>query len=107
MGSLGVKRLGCETDHSPPSSAKVEEWVQLYLHSPKTPSWHGARLKHSDNYTLLFVWLKVLTKLCKENCVTSYWKWETGISWHKYILFITLATPNEVQQPIWEPGDFT
>jgi hypothetical protein len=35
MGSfLGVKRLGRETDHSPPSSAEVKEWVELYLHSP-------------------------------------------------------------------------
>jgi hypothetical protein len=32
--SLGVKRPGRETDHSPPSSAEVKEWVELYLHSP-------------------------------------------------------------------------
>jgi hypothetical protein len=25
MGSLGVKRLGCEADHSPPSGAEVKE----------------------------------------------------------------------------------
>jgi hypothetical protein len=25
---------GCEADHSPPSSAKVEECGELYLHSP-------------------------------------------------------------------------
>jgi hypothetical protein len=31
--SLGVKRLGREADHSPPSSAKVKERVELYLHS--------------------------------------------------------------------------
>jgi hypothetical protein len=30
----GVKRLGREADHSPPSSAEVKEWVELYLHSP-------------------------------------------------------------------------
>jgi hypothetical protein len=36
--------LGREADHSPPSSAKVKEWVELYLHSPSTPSWHGAQL---------------------------------------------------------------
>jgi hypothetical protein len=40
--SLGVKRLGCEADHSPPSSAEVKECVELYLHSSKTPSWCGA-----------------------------------------------------------------
>jgi hypothetical protein len=31
--SLGVKRPGCEADHSPPSSAEVKECVELYLHS--------------------------------------------------------------------------
>jgi hypothetical protein len=36
--SLGVKRPGCEADHSPPSSAEVKEWVELYIHSPNTPS---------------------------------------------------------------------
>jgi hypothetical protein len=40
--SLGVKRPGRETDHSPPSSAEVKECVELYLHSPNTPSWRGA-----------------------------------------------------------------
>jgi hypothetical protein len=39
---LGVKRPGRESDHSPPSSAEVKEWVELYLHSPNTPSWRGA-----------------------------------------------------------------
>jgi hypothetical protein len=32
--SLGVKRPGCEADHSYPSSAEVKEWMELYLHSP-------------------------------------------------------------------------
>jgi hypothetical protein len=30
--SVGVKRPGREADHSPPSSAKVKECVELYLH---------------------------------------------------------------------------
>jgi hypothetical protein len=29
--SLGVKRLGREADYSPPSSAEVKEWTELYL----------------------------------------------------------------------------
>jgi hypothetical protein len=35
-GSLspGVKRLGREVDHPPPSSAEVKERVELYLYSP-------------------------------------------------------------------------
>jgi hypothetical protein len=43
--SLGVKWPGREADHSPPSSAKVRECVEIYLHSPNTPSWSGAELK--------------------------------------------------------------
>jgi hypothetical protein len=34
---------GREADRSP-SSAEVKEWVELYLHSPSTPSWRGAEL---------------------------------------------------------------
>jgi hypothetical protein len=38
----GVKQLGSEADHSPPSSAKVKECMELYLHFSNTFSWHGA-----------------------------------------------------------------
>jgi len=40
--SLVVKQLGREADHPLLSSAKVEECIVLYLHSPNMPSWHGA-----------------------------------------------------------------
>jgi len=40
----GVKRPGCEADHSPPSSSEVKESVELYLHTPHTSSWCGAYL---------------------------------------------------------------
>jgi hypothetical protein len=30
---LGVKRPAREADHSPPSSAEVKEYVELYFHS--------------------------------------------------------------------------
>jgi hypothetical protein len=44
---------GRKADHSPLSSAKVKEWVELYLHSPNTPSWRGAQLgEHRDDLTL-------------------------------------------------------
>jgi hypothetical protein len=49
--SGGVKRPGREAGHSPPSSTEVKEWVALYLHSPNTPSWRDAQLKHRDNFT--------------------------------------------------------
>jgi hypothetical protein len=53
--SLGVKQLECEADHSPPSSAKVKERVELYLHSLNTPSRRGDQLKHRDNFTFTFI----------------------------------------------------
>jgi hypothetical protein len=40
--SLGVKQPECEADHSPPSNAEVKECMELCLHSPNTPPWHGA-----------------------------------------------------------------
>jgi hypothetical protein len=38
---------GREAGHSPPSSAEVKEWVELYLHSFNTSSWRGAQFKHN------------------------------------------------------------
>jgi hypothetical protein len=53
--TLGVKRPGREADHSPPSSVEVKECVELYLHSPNTPSWRGAQLKHGDAFTFTII----------------------------------------------------
>jgi hypothetical protein len=50
--SVGVKRPRREADHSVLSSAEFKQWVELYLHSPNTPQWCGAQLKHRDNFTL-------------------------------------------------------
>jgi len=41
--SLGVKLAGHKAGHSSLSSAKVKEFVELYLQSPNMPSWHGAQ----------------------------------------------------------------
>ena len=35
----GVKRLGCDVDHPPPSRVEVKERVELYLYSPSGPLW--------------------------------------------------------------------
>jgi hypothetical protein len=51
--SLGMKRIGREADHLPPSSAEVKECVDLYLHSPNTPSWRGAQLKKAQGQLCL------------------------------------------------------
>jgi len=34
----GVRLPGREADYSLPSSAEVKEYLELYLHSPNTPS---------------------------------------------------------------------
>jgi hypothetical protein len=54
---------GCEADHSPLSSAEVKEWVELYLHSPNTSSWHGAqfgehRVRDRDMSKHVYLWYK-------------------------------------------------
>jgi hypothetical protein len=53
MGTMG-SFPGGKADHSPASSAEVKVCVELYLHSPSTPSWRGAQLKHRDNFTFTF-----------------------------------------------------
>jgi hypothetical protein len=67
--SLGIKRPGREAYHSPPSSAEDKESVELYLHSPATPSWHGAQLKHRDFYLYLLHTKKEVNMLgCLSTC---------------------------------------
>jgi hypothetical protein len=51
--SLEVRWSRREADHSPPSSAEVKEWVELYLHSPNTPSWRDAQCKKKSVATTL------------------------------------------------------
>jgi hypothetical protein len=69
--SLGVKRSGREAHHSPPSSAEVKEWVELYLHSPIAPSWRGAQLKHRDNFTFTFI----VSGIYSEGKAAGTWSW--------------------------------
>jgi hypothetical protein len=38
---------------------RSQECVELYLHSPDTPSWNCARLKHRDNFILTYLTLSV------------------------------------------------
>jgi hypothetical protein len=68
--SLGVKRLGREADHSPPSTAEVKECVELYLHSPNVPSLRGAQLKVQRQLYLLH--LKYTLNLNLKDSSLSY-----------------------------------
>jgi len=44
--------------------------MDLYLHSPNTPSWCGAQLKHRDDFTLPYLTLplNVAMPVCKKQC---------------------------------------
>jgi hypothetical protein len=98
--SLGVKRPGREVDHSPPSSAEVKECVELYLHSPNTPSWRGAYLKHRDNFsfTFTFTYLIMTSTFHRQNIpltihhnvmVTYMILWSIGMSDRQMSLSLT------------------
>jgi len=39
---------------TPLSSAEVKECVELYCHSPNTPSWHGAQFKKKQGQLYLY-----------------------------------------------------
>jgi hypothetical protein len=61
--TLEVEWPGHEADYPPQSSAEVKEWVELYFHSPNTPSWRGAQFKkHKDNFTVYFLSYKYLAR---------------------------------------------
>jgi hypothetical protein len=49
---------------APPSNAEVKECVELYIHSPNTPSWRGAQLKHRNKFILL-VFVCVCVCVCR------------------------------------------
>jgi hypothetical protein len=79
---------GREADHSPPSSAEVKKWVELYLHFPNTPSWCGAQGEHRDREEINYVFcsIKVFSVMLHECFLNS-----TIIS-HAYIIIIIFFT---------------
>jgi hypothetical protein len=50
---LGGKAAGAWSWSLASTKCRSQECVVLYLHSPNTPWYHGARLKHKDNFTFL------------------------------------------------------
>jgi hypothetical protein len=60
--SLGVKRPGREADHSPPCSAEVKEWVELYFQSSQYVFMAWYLVKHMDNFTLPYPYLSITTR---------------------------------------------
>jgi hypothetical protein len=66
--SLRVTRPGREAKHPPPSCVEVK-------HSPNTPSWCGAQLKHRDNFTFTFTFECVCSPynfLNNRHCILSH-----------------------------------
>ena len=62
---VSLKRPGRGVDHPPPSSAELNERVELYLGSPSGPSWPFIDWtlhfhKHYDDVYYLFGWLSLL-----------------------------------------------
>jgi hypothetical protein len=64
--------LGREAGHSPPSSAEAKEWVELYLHSPNTPSWRGAQLGETQGQLYLYLKRYASTQDSSSVTPTSY-----------------------------------
>jgi len=50
MGMLNITKGLEHADHSPLSSAKVKECMELYFHSPKSSSWCCAYLSTRTMY---------------------------------------------------------
>jgi hypothetical protein len=82
--SLGIQRPGREADHSPPYSAEVKECVELYLHSPNTPPWCGAQLKHRDNFTFTFYSYSCARLQSSRRWGGGVWNWSSthSLPWH-------------------------
>jgi hypothetical protein len=62
---------GLEADHSPPSSAEIKEWVELYLHSPNRPSWRGAPLGGAEGQLYLLPMMLHGNTACRVKVVTA------------------------------------
>jgi hypothetical protein len=62
--SLGLKQPRREADHSPPFSAEVKEYVDLYLHSSNTPPERGADFKNKSTGTNLTSASQIVPQTC-------------------------------------------
>jgi hypothetical protein len=104
----GVKRPGREADHSPPFSAEVEEWVELYLHSPNTPSWRGAQLKAQGQLYLFCI--GHLAPLMLKHFITSSYDTFVLKSLHKRLCYrdfvLTFYGTATSAAFFWFPGTF-
>jgi hypothetical protein len=52
--------------------------VELYLHSPNTPSWRGAQLKHRDNFTFTLLYFTLWDDNIRIDLRETGWE---GVDW--------------------------
>jgi hypothetical protein len=96
--SLGIKWPGREADHSPPSSAELEVWVELFLHSPNMPSWRRAQVNaqnHSVGKTVsrrtvsdAYKYFSLLTSEHMCQCQDNKWAYQSYFIVHMYTFAI-------------------
>jgi hypothetical protein len=67
--SMGVKQPGCEADHSSPSSAKVKEYVLLYLQYTFM-AWSSVKRK-STGTTLPLLFIPLYLQLTEKGHLLS------------------------------------
>jgi len=96
----GGKAAGREANHSHPSSAEVKESVELYLHSPKTPSWRDAQFKKTQGQLYFvpslycyFLWVESHT-----NVSVSYFT--TSLTNTRIISYYRRCTPERLSLPV-------
>jgi hypothetical protein len=72
--SLRVKSSGRKADHSP--GAEVKEWVELYIHTPNTPSWRGPQLKEAQGqlYLYLYFYLTLFIWSVHPKCLAAHYR---------------------------------
>jgi hypothetical protein len=58
---LQVKATGAWSWQLTSISFRSQEWVELYIHSPNTPSWRGSQLKHRDKFTFYLYFYHSMT----------------------------------------------
>jgi hypothetical protein len=85
-----TKRPGREADHSSPSSAEFKEWVELYIHSPNTPLWHGAQLKARGKLYLYICLFTILfcAECCNDRITENCFCHLLAICWITQVLFV-------------------
>jgi hypothetical protein len=108
--SLGVKWPVREADHSSPSSVEVKECVELYLHSPNTPSWLGTRLKKAQvqlfmnvrwGISQLVVLFRIASSFLFKN---SFWKRTVTIYMYDFMRIYWISSRGQTTKggsPAW------